>query len=359
MSSALPGGQKKRRALARLGSALLWYVVPALAIAAVAAYIVGAVVGGANPPVVPVTGVSMRPTLKAGDLVFLEGVNPRTLRKGDIVAVHVPKATQQKYNLPANIVHRILRVERTDTGLVFHTKGDANAEEDVFLTHPNDVVGQMAGHVTGLGYPLLFFRSRQGEIFIAAAALLGLLYFGLGLFEDRRIAVEGTAATMQMVLDETHELRQAIGRAEGLAQTAGAPAVADDDRDRLAGEVQAARTTSEETSVVLQELVGAIGEYGTHLRSHTAVMQGLAVTTTELRHAAVELRSTLAGPVVAAPLAPERPAAGSEPPFDTVGVLGPELSQQRRALAERAQRVDRLLDELVERFAVGGGGAAA
>lgn len=265
-----PGAGDAARAstVSRLAAALLWYVLPAAIVLLVAAYIGLATVGHVNPPVVPVDGVSMRPTLQAGDLVFLKSVDPKTLRKGDIVAVNVPAADRHKYHLPAHIVHRIVKVGHDAEGIVFTTKGDANSGPDVFVTHASGVIGELRWDVPGVGYPLLFVRSRQGEIFLGVAALLALLYFGLGVVEDRRIVVEGTAVTMQAVLEETQVLREAI-----------------------AGARQAGEPGSGDPRV--EELVGAVAEYGEHLRSHTAVMQGLAATTVELRDAASGLRGSL------------------------------------------------------------------
>ncbi len=292
-----------RSKLGRIMSALLWYALPGAILVLVLAYIAAATIGQVNPPVVPVDGVSMRPTLQAGELVFLKSVDPRTLHKGDIVAVNVPASDRSKYHLPAHIVHRIVSVGHDAQGIVFTTKGDANSGPDVFVTHANDVIGELRFAVPGVGYPLLFFRSRQGEIFLGVAALLALLYFGLGVVEDRRIVGEGTAVTMQAVLEETQILREAIAGA--------------DHRHDPAADKR------------MEELVGAIAEYGEHLRSHTAVMQGLAATTVELRDAASELRGAVA------------PDAAAKTPAPTH-----RLHEQRRRLDERRGRVDELLAEL-------------
>lgn len=220
----------------RAGSILLWYGIPALALIGVIAYVLGATVGRANPPVVPVQGLSMRPALQPGDLIVLSGVDPARLRKGAIVAVTVPKAARSQYGLPSQIVHRIVRVGHDAAGLFFITKGDANSGADVFQTRPGDIVGKLRLDVPGAGYPFIFFRSRQGEVFLAVAGLVALLYFLIGLVEERMSAPR---------VDEQ-----------------------------------------------MHELLGAVTEYGQHLRSHTAVMQNLAATTSELRRAAVELGSS-------------------------------------------------------------------
>jgi signal peptidase I len=219
----------------RIGSILLWYVTPGLTLVGVVAYLLGATIGRTNPPIVPVQGLSMRPTLQAGDLIVLSGVDPARLRKGDVVAVTVPKEARSQYGLPSQIVHRIVRIGHDDAGLFFITKGDANSGADVFQTRPGDVVGKLRLDVPGAGYPFIFFRSRQGEVFLAVAGLVALLYFVIGLAE---------------------------------------------------------RSAAPRTDEQMQELIAAVAEYGQHLRSHTAVMQNLAATTVELKLAAVGLGSS-------------------------------------------------------------------
>lgn len=347
----LVGLGEDRSLRSRAVSAVVWWVLPGLVLIAVAAYIFAATFGHANPPVVPVQGVSMRPTIQGGDLVVLQGVDSKTLRKGDIIAVAVPSDVQKQYNLPAHIVHRIFKVKHSRIdGLTFITKGDANAGPDVFTTHPNDVIGKLRYDLPAAGFPFLFFRSRQGEIFLGAAALLTLLYFGLGLMEDRRMIVEGTAMTMQNVLVETQELRDVIAAAQqtrGAEQRLTAPA----EIQTLAGEVRIAREQSDETARTMRELVGAIGEYGTHLRSHTAVMQNLAATTRELQLATANLRLATGGPTPAESYPPSPQSIGVPQPTDGVSIgLSPDVLAQRASLLAATARVDTILETLSARL---------
>ena len=294
--------QQARPFRGRFARALLWYVLPGLVVAAVGTYVVGAVVLHANPPAVPVEGTSMRPTLQTGDLVILKGVDPRTLHKGDIIALRVPKDARSKYGLPADIVHRIVEVEHSSNGLVFQTKGDANPGPDVFSTPAGDVVGKMVARVPGLGYPFLFFRSRQGEIFLVAALFVVVVYFLLGFFEDRRAYTEASALVMQRVLEETTALKDATRKAEGAARAysdrppapvkAGAP----DGPEGLAEGLVETAGRARDTQETIRELMAAIGEYGEHLASHTAVMKGLAATSAEMLGAARSLNSALGLP---------------------------------------------------------------
>ncbi len=333
-----PGGS-----LRRAGSVLLWYVVPALALAAVVAYVLGATVGHANPPVVPVEGLSMRPTMQAGDLIVLSGVDPKTLRKGDIVAVNVPKTARDQYGLSGQIVHRIKRIGHDSAGLFFITKGDANEGADVFQTRPGDIVGKLRLDIPAAGYPFIFFRSRQGEIFLAVGALVGLLYFLLGLFEERRAYVEGSVLTMQTVLEETQELKQAIAGAEQLAAR---PAL-----DRLADEVRASSHRSAENEGTLRELVAAIADYGQHLRSHTEVMKNLATTTGELATATAQMRSAVEEGRAAMTLVPRpepEPVVQARPEAPTTLELDRLLAEAAATIEATTRRRDELRRRLGE-----------
>lgn len=349
--------------LRRAGVGLLWYVLPALAVLGVAAYVTGALVWHANPPAVPVTGVSMRPTLERGDLVFLKGVDPSKLRKGDVIAFHVPKDSQSQYGLPGELVHRIIKIQPSPGGLIFHTKGDANSGPDVFVIHGSDVVGEMVGKAPGLGFPLLFFRSRQGEILLGAAVLVALIYFLIGVYEERRVYVEGTALGMQTVLAETQELRQllAAARDESAAPTVVAPS-ADVRRGlgELEEEVRRVRERGEESTETIRQLVGAVGEYGLHLRSHTAVMQNLASTTAALERATAGFSSALSEPGIRrgamvqpvererrAPIGPSLARVELGSPAALPLGLPVELLLQREELRLQGRRVDELLSRVL------------
>ncbi len=350
---ALDPEPPRRRGL-RLGSFVLWYAVPAFAALAVVAYIAGLVVWHANPPIVPVAGVSMRPTLHAGDLVVVKGVDPTTLRKGDIIAFRTPQFARDKYGLPAALVHRIVSVKKDPTGLVFRTKGDANPGPDVFQLHGDDVVGKDVLRLPGAGYPLLFFRSKQGKIFLGALAVVIVAYFLLGFVEERRLHVQTTALTVEAVLAETRELKKAISSERlpdvsqpvadlpperpHLAEFELAPAYREVEPDselalpgpqvdfaQLEAEIHRVVSASDETRQTMGALVGAIGEYGEHLRSHTAVMQNLAATTEQLYHATAELRAFIAaGATPSAP--PAAPAIGAPEP-EALPAPAPAASQ--------------------------------
>jgi signal peptidase I len=338
----------------RIGSVLLWYVLPAFALLAVAGYIALTVAWHANPPVVPVVGTSMRPALHAGDLVFVKGAEPGKLKKGDVIAFRVSKEQQNKYSLPATYVHRIVRVEKGSTGDQYRTKGDNVSGQDPFWVFEQDVVGKMVARGPGLGYPILFFRSKQGRIFLAATAAVFLLYVLMGIFERRRDFSELNALNLAQIVSEARELKESMEetvtsargppdavvhptvehaavepaepdlsslpperRALHLAEYQLAPAYREElgpepekifstalvpyvppiqggiDFAKLEEEIHRAVSSSEDVKETMRELVGAIGEYGEHLRSHTDVMKNIAASTGELQAATAEMRTVL------------------------------------------------------------------
>ena len=335
MMSTLGGASARPRSFfARAGSFLLWYAVPAIAILLVVAYIGVALLWKVNPPVVPVAGTSMKPTLQAGDLAVLKGVDGSEVEVGDILAVQVPDSVRERYNLPSPVIHRVIEITEGDEGLRFKTQGDANAGPDTFTTGPADIVGRMEKRLPGFGYPVLFFRSRQGLIFLGATVLVILLYFFIGIIEERRLAAQGATISLYTVLEETRDIKRSLLGTEAppaggppAPQTTPVSAAADtvppppprplavdartalwpDDLGDLAEAVRMNNERSTETNDVVHELVSAVGDYGRHLQSHTSVMVNLARTTEELFKAAQEIRAALG-------VQPVLPPAGHRPP---------------------------------------------
>jgi signal peptidase I len=77
-------------------------------------------------------------TLHVGDLLVIQGVNPRDLitdyPNSDVIVFHIPGYAENDPR--ANIVHRIASIEEVNGTLYFHTKGDGNGYPDVW---PNDI----------------------------------------------------------------------------------------------------------------------------------------------------------------------------------------------------------------------------
>lgn len=136
---------------------------------------------------------SMTPTLGAGDILIIEGVDPSTLRSstsvgakdGDVIVFRHPYDVQSEWDWwklrsveePILIVHRVIAKQVSGNITYLNTKGDYNNEEDPYSITGNAVVGKW----TGIKLPLigLVFLAAQdaiGRTIIITALVFMLLY---------------------------------------------------------------------------------------------------------------------------------------------------------------------------------------
>jgi signal peptidase len=77
-----------------------------------------------------VTGGSMFPALKKGDIILNKGVDVSTINVGDVLTVNPGESVY---------THRV--VEKAEGG--FRLKGDANEDPDPVLIEPSDILGKV------------------------------------------------------------------------------------------------------------------------------------------------------------------------------------------------------------------------
>lgn len=188
----------------------MWLVIPTITLLAVASYFVAALTLHANPPVLAIQSQAMQPAINSGDLVLIKAVDISTLRPGDVLAIRLTKPEQIKYSLPSEIVRRIVKITPEHPGEIFVTKGDSNPSDDPFTTTQFAVAGKVIATIPYLGFPILFFSSKQGIIFLIASAIILLVYYILGFLEDRRHYAHATAATIQDVLEMVGHVHDAV-----------------------------------------------------------------------------------------------------------------------------------------------------
>lgn len=132
-------------------------------------------------------------TLQVGDLLILQGVNPKDLNtnypKSDIIVFH------EASDPTTLIVHRIVAVDETNGTLYFRTKGDGNSlikwpnpvPQEYYDTLPieppagvaqDQIVGRVIFRIPWVGNIVLFMRTREGLITVAVlVALLIIIEF--------------------------------------------------------------------------------------------------------------------------------------------------------------------------------------
>lgn len=110
-----------------------------------------------NPMVVVVSG-SMEPNLHKGDLLFLKGKDPATIKSGTIEGKEGDIIVFYTQNLPGfesypndPIVHRVID-KYNDSGFFFLTKGDANPIPDPGWVPESHILGVVCGRIPYLGW---------------------------------------------------------------------------------------------------------------------------------------------------------------------------------------------------------------
>jgi len=194
-------------------------------------------------PFMLVHGGSMEPTIHAGDLLLNKNVPATGIRVGDVIAFDTPKKERQQKNLPATLAHRVMSIEGKAGELVFITKGD-NSDTDRSPVPASAVNGVMVKNLGVFGRPFMLLTNTRVLIMVGLPVAAFLVVGGLVSMMDRGSGQRSRAATVR-------------------------------------------RRSSPANDRALGRLPEAIGEYGTHLKSHTRVMVNLAATAEDL-HSAVE-----------------------------------------------------------------------
>ena len=141
-----------------------------LALVAAVLAVGGAAVAGVAPHVE--LSDSMRPALRAGDVVWLERIAAGEARTGDVVAFDHPQRD-------ATMLHRVERIRRDRGRLAFTTRGDANNEAETWAVDAGGEVGRYAGvRVPAVGRAVV---ALQGVPLAAVALLSGGVLALVGL----------------------------------------------------------------------------------------------------------------------------------------------------------------------------------
>lgn len=105
---------------------------------------------------------SMKPTIDAGDLIFIKKVDINNLKKGDIISFK---------NDDIIATHRIVDID--DKKVV--TKGDNNNIED-YPTDKSDIIGKFIFAIPKIGYVISYAMSPVGMVTIALVITFIFIY---------------------------------------------------------------------------------------------------------------------------------------------------------------------------------------
>lgn len=113
----------------------------------------------------------------AGDLIFVEEVNPSTLKAGDVITF----ISQDSASFGETITHKIRRKTTDAKGNPgFITYGTTtNTDDATIVTYPY-VLGKYTGHIPNLGTFFNFMKTTQGYIIcIFVPFMLLIIYQGI------------------------------------------------------------------------------------------------------------------------------------------------------------------------------------
>lgn len=84
---------------------------------------------------------------------------------GDIIAFEYP------LDLRRTISHRVIEI-KTDDGLYYETKGDANSTSDPWQVRDEIIKGKILFHIPLIGYLVIFIRKPAGLIFFVIVPVI-------------------------------------------------------------------------------------------------------------------------------------------------------------------------------------------
>lgn len=236
------------------------------------------------PPMATVMSESMAPTIGVGDIVIFKSTRGAPPVVGDVVEITVPDEYREKYDYPGVVIHRIIGHNENGT---FKTKGDNLSSADPFDVKPSMATKKVVFTIPVAGRLLGFLFSPFGLLWIA----IGLLIFVVMPFYDVQ---KERAELHQIEVASLDELKSKLVDLES-----GGSIGPDGGRVPFVSTVDLTQPvvveSDPEVKETLQELVGAVGEYGHHLRSHTAVLQSMSAASQDLATVVAELKAQLRG----------------------------------------------------------------
>ena len=109
----------------------------------------------------------MEPEIKTGSVVFVQKINPETLKKDDVITYASAEDTD------ILITHRLVAIEEKEGKTIFKTQGDANNSEDVGEISSSQIKGKVVFSLPLLGYLSVWIREPKGfGLLVVLPALL-------------------------------------------------------------------------------------------------------------------------------------------------------------------------------------------
>ena len=112
---------------------------------------------------------SMEPEIPVGSAIYVQAVDPATIKEGDVIAF---------LSGGTIVMHRVVSNHTVEGYLI--TKGDANEEEDFGEVYYQNVRGIVAKTIPHLGQLMMILSGTVGKVLLFILALCGVLLYQLG-----------------------------------------------------------------------------------------------------------------------------------------------------------------------------------
>lgn len=129
---------------------------------------------------------SMEPMIPTGSLIYAQAFKPDDLKAGDVITFQI---TPEGATKPTVVTHRLVKVDKVEKTIPgpdgvqkksveysFHTKGDANKQEDGQTIGLSQVLGKYAWHIPEIGKVALWAQTPVG--FLLTVILPTILLVG-------------------------------------------------------------------------------------------------------------------------------------------------------------------------------------
>lgn len=148
---------------------------------------------------------SMEPAIQAGDLIITKVIEAEKVAEGDIIAFQAEKNTI--------VTHRVTDV-RTEEGLSFLTRGDANTGADAKAVGVGELEGIYLCRLAGVGNFAMFLQTPLGMLLFVITPLCLFILYDVVSRNRRSRAERSRAAELEA---ELAALRAAGGGSKDVA----------------------------------------------------------------------------------------------------------------------------------------------
>ena len=140
--------------------------------------------------------------IEVGDLIFIDKAEPEDLKEGDVIAFMSGKTV---------VTHRIIEI-RTEEGLSFITKGDANNAPDRDPVTGENLVGIYKSRIPKVGDFVLFLKEPMGMLLFIGVPVL--IYIGCDLFRRQKLINQQKERNAQLQAELARMRRKAVEQGE-------------------------------------------------------------------------------------------------------------------------------------------------